>query len=94
MSNVTISIHKVTGTSINGATVPVPSSTPTGTPERIVSAAGSAASTLAAPATEMPNYHWRIANMGTDNVCVTFGTAPTATTSHPGVPEKVAVING
>lgn len=111
MSTVHFSFVEINAYSQGGKPVDCPSSKLIGTPEVKTSSGSSQQTTLAATDVAIFRKHgtlfWRIANMGTDNVYVAFGTNPTASASTGyGIPagaveyfmvetaaEKAAVIN-
>jgi len=110
MSNVHIAIVQVSGTALTGEAVPVAAAELVGTPEVIVSSGSSQQSTLTSSslsASLLPNYFWRIAVGGSDDVYVAFGSNPTASAAAGylcpaggvyefrvgAVGNKVAVIN-
>lgn len=120
MSTVHFSLVEVNSYSQGGKPVDVPSTRLQGVPESITSSGSSqttdlqATKSIATAVEEDGAYYrkdgtlfWRIANMGTDNIYVAFGTSPTASsTTGYGIPaggvdffavsvdgEKAAVIN-
>ena len=109
MSSVHVSIVRSSSVSAADPDSPmaVEDSDSLGTAETLTSGAGQAVTTLAFPTGASPEqYAWRIANMGTDNVYVAFGAAPTASAAGKGIPagavayfgvravgDKVAVTN-
>jgi len=90
MSNVHVSIVKVQGVTATGGSMLVETSQGYGTAETKVSSGSSSGTTLSATAQRdddnPKNYAWRIANMGTDNIYVAFGAAPTASATGKGIP--------
>lgn len=84
MSQVHVSLVSVVGYSQDGKPVDCPSSLPIGTPEVKSSGTGALQYTLTATAALIRKtgiVHWRIANMGTDNIYVVFGTNPNPSTA-------------
>lgn len=79
MSKVHVSLVSVAAYSQDGKPVDCPSSLLIGTPEVKTSATGYAQYTLTATSALIRKTgitHWRVANMGTDDVYVVFGTNP------------------
>jgi hypothetical protein len=91
MSTVHFSFVEINAYSQGGKPVDCPSSKRIGTPEPITSDGSNKVTTLAA--TDVAIFRkpgtlfWRIANMGTDNIYVSFGLDPTASaTTGYGIP--------
>lgn len=79
MSKVHVSLVSVAAYSQDGKPVDCASSIPIGTPEVKTSAIGHAQCTLTATEALIRKTgitHWRIANMGSDDIYVVFGTNP------------------
>jgi hypothetical protein len=87
MSEVHVSLVSVAGYSQDGKPVDCPSSLPIGTPEVKTSTTGPLQYTLTATAALIRKtgiVHWRVANMGVDNIYVVFGTNPSPANAAAG----------
>ncbi len=95
MSTVSVSIVRVPGLTETGSAMPVEGVAAVGNVEAITSDGTTKTTTITTPSTGDVRFHaWRIANMGSDNIWVAFGSTPdptattatAATTAKKGVP--------